>query len=455
MGHFWDKSWLALVAGISGCFWGCVCVDTDPTPLFHEVQGEVWERGEALVYWDRQTGDDPFATCIAELLQEKICLEQAVWIALVQNPRLQALYESLGLAKAQLAQAGLLPNPFVAFSYRFSTKHAPDLIDIGLFQNFLDVVLIPKKKRVASFEIEATKAEVVRGVLKVIAETKKAFFSLQATEEILSLQYEKVLAAECMVEAAAKLYRAGNLRELEVSEFQLFLDQEKLVLLDLEIQKEEERERLQVLMGLCGHEDLWEIDAYLRPISDGGEDLGRAECTALEKNLKLDQIRNEVGALAARYGIERTAIIFPQVELGVSGEREEGVWFVGPALALSIPIFDFGQAIGAAARADLQRLWNLYSATSLEVASTARKLTRHLQLLRAQVASIEERAIPHAKEVTAQTLLQHNAMQLGVFHLLEAKRRELEERSHLVEKKRMYWMSHADFEELMRGGGGG
>ena len=51
----------------------------------------------------------------------------------------------------------------------------------------------------------------------------------------------------------------------------------------------------------------------------------------------------------------------------------------------------------------------------------------------------------------AQTLLQYNAMQIGVFQLLEARRAQLEAALDLVETQREYWTASAELDALIAG----
>ena len=122
---------------------GCMKVDTNPQPLLNEVQDDISVRTGHHLYWDSSVQDIMVSTTIRELLQKELTPELATQIALLNNRNLQAIYEDLGIAKAQLAQAGLLKNPIFSFSYRFSTQSAvTDLIDISLIQNFLEILYV-------------------------------------------------------------------------------------------------------------------------------------------------------------------------------------------------------------------------------------------------------------------------------------------------------------------------
>jgi outer membrane protein TolC len=50
-----------------------------------------------------------------------------------------------------------------------------------------------------------------------------------------------------------------------------------------------------------------------------------------------------------------------------------------------------------------------------------------------------------------QTLLQYNAMQIGIFQLLQARREQLDAELAEVETRREYWTARAAFEVLLAG----
>src|SRR5439155_14095643 len=81
---------------------------------FDDVQRMVGERSDARVQWSRGGGEDAQAARrIDELLGAELTAAAAVEIALLNNPRLQAVYERLGVAQAEVVQAGLLRNPSI------------------------------------------------------------------------------------------------------------------------------------------------------------------------------------------------------------------------------------------------------------------------------------------------------------------------------------------------------
>ncbi len=90
---------------------GCIRVNTSPQPVFEEVQQDISRRTGHTICWDSCSNESDFKNCIEEVLDGELTADLAVYVALLNNRQLQATYENLGIAKAQLVQAGLLKNP--------------------------------------------------------------------------------------------------------------------------------------------------------------------------------------------------------------------------------------------------------------------------------------------------------------------------------------------------------
>ncbi|MCB9092712.1 MAG: TolC family protein [Halobacteriovoraceae bacterium] len=431
---------------------GCMKVDTNPQHLFNEVQDDISVRTGHHLYWDSSVQDIMVSTTISELLQKELTPELATQIALLNNRNLQAIYEDLGIAKAQLAQAGLLKNPIFSFSYRFSTQSAvTDLIDISLIQNFLEILLIPLKKKMAQAELEATKSVVMTQILDIIAETKIAFYTLLAKEEVWNLKKQVLLATELSYEAAQKLFKAGNIKDLEVSMERSLYEQTKLEVASWEIAVLEAREKLNVLMGLWGKEINWKTPAKLPSLPEREEDFQNIENDAIKRSVDLKIIHKGLLATAARFGIDTTKLVIPEFDAGISTERDDSIWYVGPAFSLALPLFDFGQANSAKAQAKIIQEWNQYTALAIEIRSKARSSRFSLLNAFRQSRYLEKVIVPLAEEITYSTLLQHNAMQLGIFHLLAAKREELEKKIQSTLMQQEYWKSKIVLQTLLDG----
>ena len=112
---------------------------------------------------------------MAALLADSLSADAAVQVALLNSPWLQAIYEDLGVAQAQLVQAGPLSNPVFGGRalWGLGERGAPDL-GFNVAFEFLDVLWVPLRKRVARSEYESARLRVAEAVLDLAARTRSA-----------------------------------------------------------------------------------------------------------------------------------------------------------------------------------------------------------------------------------------------------------------------------------------
>ena len=74
---------------------------------------------------------------------------------LLNNRNLQATFEDLGIAQADLVQAGLLKNPVFDLSVRIPDRRpSKTYLDFSVAESFLDIFLIPVRKKLADAQFQ-------------------------------------------------------------------------------------------------------------------------------------------------------------------------------------------------------------------------------------------------------------------------------------------------------------
>src|SRR5688572_7798660 len=94
------------------------CATLSPDGGFEGVRSAVKARSAAEPRWARNDRDSAeIRDEVKRLLSSgPLSADGAVQIALMNNPGLQATYAEVGIADADVAQAGRLPNPGFSFS---------------------------------------------------------------------------------------------------------------------------------------------------------------------------------------------------------------------------------------------------------------------------------------------------------------------------------------------------
>ena len=430
---------------------GCATVPREAG--FPDVERAVAEQTRKDVRWNRGSASDPaIAARVNAMLADEMTVDQAVQVALLNNRSLQATYESLGIAQAELVQAGLLGNPVFDGSVRFSADGGGTGVEVALVQDFIDILFIPLRKRVAAASFQATKLEVAGAVIDLAGQTRAAYLRLQAAQQLLELRQSVAAATAASAEFAQRLHRAGNITDLDLHNEQALHEQSKIDQRAAEAEVLEGRERLNMLLGVWGPATNWRIAPRLPdPAQDAPADEG-LERRAVERSLELAAARQRVEAAVGSLGIAAPFGLVPSGELGATAEREpEGGWSAGPAFALPIPLFNQGQPLIAAAQANLRRERQMYAALAIGVRAEVRAARNRAQAAADRARYYREIVLPLRQQVVTETQKQYNAMMLSPFHLLVAKQQQIEAAADYVEALEEHWLSRAELDQILSG----
>jgi outer membrane protein, heavy metal efflux system len=429
---------------------GCATVRKDAE--FPALKEEVTGRTGHRIHWNLGGPEDrEAAEAVTALLGRDLIAEEAVQIALLNNRRLQAVYEDLGVAQAEMVQAGLLLNPVFTGSIRFGSGGHVKNIELSVAQEFINIFMIPLRKKMAEKKKEAVRVRVAAAVLDSALAVKTAFYRLQGSEQELELLSLSLQAAEASFGMAERLHRAGNITDLQFSREQADHGQALLDVQAMESVVLKYREQLNLLMGLWGARTEWKYAPRLPDLPEADPDLEQVETRAVTASLDLELALRELETSAQKLGLTGVTSMLPTLEAGLKGEREEGRWSLGPSLALPLPLFDQGMPSRSAAEGELRKRWENYYALAVEVRSGARNFRNRVVLARQRAEYQEKVMVPLYRRITEQTLLMYNAMQVGVFDLLRAKRRELEMERRSVRELQKYWIARAELEQLLSG----
>jgi cobalt-zinc-cadmium efflux system outer membrane protein len=138
--------------------------------------------------------------------------------------------------------------------------------------------------------------------------------------------------------------------------------------------------------------------------------------------------------------------------LDVHYEREpDGEHTVGPGLEFPIPIFNTGRAGRTRAEAQFLRARHVVNALEAESSSRLRAARSTLAESRARVEYYRDVIVPRRTRIVELTKLEHNAMLVGIFQLLQARQNEMQARRDFIEAQREYWSARTDLDRALQG----
>ncbi len=430
------------------------CARIEPKDSFDGVRQAFAERSDLRVEWRGITAEDQAVDdAVQSMLASELTVDEAVQLALLNNRTLQATYEDLGIAQADVVQAGLLHNPVFDIAVRFPTRSGEGTnIEMGVVQDFLDIFFIPARKKIAAAQFESTRLRVANQVIELASDVRQSFYMLQGSQQVLEMRQSVIAATDAAAETARRLRAAGNITALELAENEALAAQARLDLVSAEAQVQTDREKLARLMGISGTHPDWTIAMRLPdlPAHDAAAD--ELESLALTQRLDVQSAKHNAMALARSAKLVDMTRYLEGSEIGVSAEREpEGFWVVGPSVAVPIPLFDQGQASVAAARARLRQARQQYLATLNESRADVRTAATELRAARARVEHLREVVLPLRAQVLQQSQFEYNGMLIGIFQLLEAKSAQIEAGEEYIEALRDYWIARGELERAVGG----
>ena len=431
---------------LAGLGVGCATVPKDAG--FADVQTTVHQRTGFVPDWVLNPDQEKAVkTRTRALLEHDLGVEEVVELALLNNHRVQATFEELGLARSDLLQARLPRNPMLGIDIR-SPEQA---FELSLMQSLISLLQIPRRRAVAAANFESTKWRVAHEVLGLVAGVRIAYYSLQAAEQVEAMRRTVTETARTSAELAIRQRDAGNLPDLGLENEQAFLEQAKLQLASSEAVTLSARENLNRVMGLWGEETNWKIAPALSEIPTGDPGLEGLESQAVAQRLDLQAAWQEIQAAARAVPLARRSAN-GAIELGVHREREpEGITTTGPVLDYTVPVFDQGKPAKSRAEALLRQSKDRYAALAVEIRSDIREAWNRLVLARSRVEYYRDVVLPRRSRIVELSQRNYNFMLLGPYQLILAKQNEINAQSESIQAQKDYWIARTELERAIGG----
>ncbi len=448
----------ALATLLGASLLGSACASVRPTKARGEVDDLVEQRAGYRKTISAEQDEESRKLVrerVEQLAAEPLTVDSAVSIALLNNREFQAQLEDLGVAQADLVQAGLLKNPTIAGDLVNSTKGNGLGGGFSVSQSLLSVFLIPAQRRLAKSRLKHAVVTVGHSSLVLIHDVKIAYYNAQAARMNMKLQRMLFQAAEVGDDLATRQFEASNISALDRELFAAALDRARVAFADASIEAMESREELTRLLGLWGTDIDWRFDSLLDDELPQDVALDALESQAIAQRLDLSAARFEVASMLYAIKLRRRGLV-PQIEVGLEGRNEVGAdegheWVLGPGLALELPIFDPGHADLARLRAYLRQAEHRLAHLAVVVRSEIRMHRQELVAARRKVDYYRDTVLPRSATISDLTLEQYNAMLIGTYQLLETRADQVESQREYVHALRDYWVERADL-ELAAGG---
>jgi outer membrane protein TolC len=401
--------------------------------------------------WARSAGDlDSIDRRVTELLAQPLTADSAVQVALLNNRGLQATYQELGIAEAELVQASRLPNPGFSFA---RLKRSSEVEYERTFSFDLGhLIALPFAAEMEGRRIEAIQRGVAMEMLQVASEARKAYYNTIAAEQSVRYMTDVKAAADAGAELARRLAQAGNINKLQQAREHGFYSEAVLNLARAHQMRTAARERLARALGLWGNQLKYTLPDRLPELPKEPADQPDIEQLAMAQRLDVQAARLHAESTAKHLGLSKTTRFINVLEVGYEyNTSNEDARQTGWEVSVEIPLFDFGGARIARAEAVYMQSVHRAAKVAVDARSEVRESYDRYRSAWDIAHHYRDDVVPTAKRISDENLLRYNGMLIGVFDLLADARAQIGTVASSIEALRDFWVARADLDMALIG----
>jgi outer membrane protein TolC len=427
------------------------CGTLAPDRGFDDVRRVVAERLDAPLTWARSDSERAaIREVVAARLAQPLDADGAAAVAVINHPGLQAAYADLGIAAADVAQAGQLPNP------RFSTTRVRSddsfKYETALTLPIVALLTAPATVRMERRRFEAVKLEVADRVIRHAAQTRRAWTEAVAAAAAVKYLEQVHGAAEATAELAGRMVVAGNVPRLDALREQAFAADTAVQLRRARGVATAAHLRLARWMGLGESASAVLLPAVLPPLPTTIDAVEGLEATALVRRLDILAAKRDAEATARSLGLTRATRFINALELGPATLLEQGhAAKKGYEISIELPIFDWGASRVARAESTYLRAVANVAHVALEARSEVREAHAAYAAAWDVARHYGDLVVPVSGRIVDESLLRYNGMLNSVFELLSDGREQVRASQGHLEALRDFWLAEADLRQALGG----
>ncbi len=390
---------------------------------------------------------------IDALLGKPLSADDAVRVALLGSPALQALIAQTQADSAASTQSARLSNPVFGFERLLIGAGAVEItrsLSIGL----LDLLTFPTRSRIDTARQEQLRLMLAGEVLRTAAQARMAWVRAVAAQQSAAYNRDVEDAAQATATLAASMQQAGNFTKLDAAQQALFAADSRQQRNRAEMASTQTREALVRALGLSPEQAAHlalpaQLPAVPKPVPATGTTPLQ---TALDTRLDVQLARADFTATAVAAGLARNTSLIDHVELGgLRKTYSDATPQNGFDLILPLPLFDLGDARRSAAADRVLAARNRTIATAQNAASQLREADAALRHAWQQHDISRQQIVPLAQTVLDENQLRYNGMLIGVFQLVAAAAAQAQAVRGGIAAQRDYWLADASWQAAQLG----
>jgi len=425
---------------------GCASVSLDQNISRVNDEASSFTEGK-LALARTQDERDQRAQAAQTLLAQSLGQKDAVQLALVNSPSLQALLAQGWGESADAAQVGRIANPI----FSFERMTAGTELDLGRSLSFglLDLLTLPSRYGVATRRIEQSQLRLTSDVVDQVTQVRQAWVRAVAAQQ--TLQYAKQVydSAEAGAELAKRMQGVGNFNRITRAREQAFYADAATRLSTAQHQVTASREELVRLLGLD------ESQAQALKLPERLPDLPKQALDpqavgALATRVRLD-IRLAQTALDGAAKAQGLNMVTSFTDIELTGRRNttfdnaEGARSTarGWEIDVRLPIFDWGGMQRDAMNARTLAAANQLEGTVRSAGSSLRESYSAYRTAYDVSRHYRDEVVPVRKVIAEENQLRYNGMLISAFELLADARDQVGAVTAALDAQQQFWLADA------------
>lgn len=366
-----------------------------------------------------QTGPAQVTLPPGASLDDGITEDEAVAIALWNNAAFQELLVDLGIARSDLIQAGLLPNPEFVYYWPMSDKPYKYLFDFPIEA----IWLRPIRVRSAAREADRTAERLTQSGLDLMRDVRQSYADVVLAKERVRVAGEAVKLRGRIAELAEKRLKAGDISQQEAATARIDALQAEQDAARIGYDVPVLEERLRNLMGIGPLRGPLPLDPSPPPA-----------CQTFDADaLTQEAMGSRPDALAAAEAVAAAEARLKFAKLGwvrflgiadATSGRESHV--LGPALRFTVPLFNRNQGGIARAEAELERAVRNQKTVAYQIILDVQRAYLQYRQACAELEVLRTKVRPEVEAALGRAQAAYQEGNVPIFIVLETTRQLLD-----------------------------
>ncbi len=437
-----------------GVLSGCASVNIDETLKKTNLESNKFTNGQVVLA--RSTEEREALNARAnDLLKKPLSQNEAVQLALINSPAVQALIAQNWSQAAFAAQAGRMSNPYFAFE-RMVTSPEIEFNRWFVF-GLLDLITLPQRKGVADTRILQTELRLTTDVIDQVTLVRQSWVRAVAAEQSLKYAERVFRSAEASAELAKRMEAVGNLNKITRARQQAFYADSATQYANAKQAAISRREELVRALGLS------DSQAKELRLPDRLPDLPKqplnTEWIAQQASAERLDIRLATATLEAMANAQGLNNItsFTDIELGINHGTKfnsatgESTPKQGYEISIRLPIFDWGDMSRDAMNAQTLAAYNSLESVTRNASSNLRETYSAYRTAYDISQHYRKEVIPVRRAIADESQLRYNGMIIGVFELLADSRDQVSAVIAAINAQQQFWLSDAALQSSLIG----